>query len=177
MTRSNESVRVDAGRVDAVRSDSVPLETTSTLGLVMGLVIGLPIIAYGIRGVLVDSVRTHPFELARWVVGIALVHDLVLVPIVLVLGAVVRKMVRDDRARRAIRAGFIMSASLTLVAWPLIRGYGRRASVPSLLPRNYLMGFVVYLVITWVFVVCMIALTRMRRVLGRSDLSETHGGP
>lgn len=171
VNRSNEIARGDAGPGDATRAGSAHLETTAHLeatgrsGLLIGLIIGVPIVAYGVRGVWVDSARTHPFELARWVVGAALVHDLVAVPAVLALGLAVRWVVRDDQVRRALRVGFIVSGSLSLVAWPFIRGYGRRPAVPSLLPRNYLMGLVVYLTITWVVVACMIVWTGMRRAV------------
>lgn len=169
MTSSHEVARGDGGSVegpgDTTRAGFAHLETTSRTGLLIGLIIGIPVIAYGVRGVWVDSARTHPFELARWIVGGALVHDLVVVPLVLALGVAVRWVVRDDQVRRVLRVGFIVSGSLSLVAWPFIRGYGRRPAVPSLLPRNYLMGLVVYLTITWAVVACMIVWTRMRRAV------------
>ncbi len=169
MTSSHEIARGDGGSVegpgDTTRAGFAHLETTSRSGLLIGLTIGIPIIAYGVRGVWVDSARTHPFELARWVVGGALVHDLVVVPVVLALGVAVRWVVSDDQVRRVLRFGFIVSAPLSLLAWPFIRGYGRRPAVPSLLPRNYLMGLVVYLTITWAVVACVIAWTRMRRAV------------
>lgn len=165
MTRSHEIARGDDGPGDATRAGFAHLETTSRSGLLIGLIIGIPIVAYGVRGVWVDSARTHPFELARWIVGGAFVHDLVVVPVVLALGVVVRWLVRDDQVRRVLRFGFIVSGSLSLVAWPFIRGYGRRPAVPSLLPRHYLMGLVVYLTITWAVVACVIAWTRMRRAV------------
>ncbi len=165
VTRSHEIARGDGGPGDATRAGSAHVETTGRSGLLIGLIIGIPIVAYGLRGVWVDSARAHPFELVRWVVGAALVHDLVFVPLVLALGVAVRWVVRDDQVRRALRVGFIVSGSLSLVAWPFIRGYGRRPAVPSLLPRNYLMGLVVYLTITWAVVACMIVWTRMRRAV------------
>ena len=50
-------------------------ETTSRRGLLVGLAVGLPVIAYGVRGLLVDADRTQPAELARWIVGAAVVND------------------------------------------------------------------------------------------------------
>ncbi len=126
--------------------------TTSRRGLVVGLVLGVPLLVYGIRGALVDAVDTHPGELALWLVGAGLVHDLVVAPLVLALGFVAARVVRDERAGRALRAGFVVSAGLALVAWPFVRGYGRTAAVPSVLPRNYALGLAAYLTVTWAVV-------------------------
>ncbi len=138
-------------------------DTTSRPGLVVGLVVGVPIVAYGIRGTLVDATYTHPAELARWIIGAGLVHDLVVVPVVLTLGFLVRRVVTDEPARRALRAGFVVSAALALIAWPFVRGYGRVQAVPSVLPRNYAVGLATYLGVTWVIVTVLIAALMLRR--------------
>lgn len=140
-----------------------PADTTSTRGLVVGLVAGLPVIAYGVRGALVDAADTHPADLARWVVGAALVHDLLFAPLLLGLGIVLARLVTDDATRWVLRAGLIVSGSLALVAWPLVRGYGQTDAVPSLLPRDYTRGLVVYLVATWVAVATVLLVRRWRR--------------
>ena len=70
--------------------DGLP-ETTSRGGLLIGLALGLPVIGYGLGGAIVDSADTHPPELARWVVGAALVHDLVVVPVTAAVALLVRR--------------------------------------------------------------------------------------
>ena len=54
-------------------ADTTTSTTTSPRGLVVGLVLGLPIIGYGVRGALIDAADTNPTELATWIVGSALV--------------------------------------------------------------------------------------------------------
>lgn len=147
---------------DHLRTEAPP-ETTSRGGLVVGLVLGVPILVYGIRGVFVDARSTHPAELARWVVGVALAHDLVVAPLVLALGFVVGRIVRDAAILRVLRAGFLVSAALALVAWPFVRGYGRTTAVPSLLPRNYALGLGAYLAVTWAVVGVVVLVVSWRR--------------
>jgi hypothetical protein len=113
--------------------------TTSRRGLLVGLALGLPVIAYGIRGVLVDASDTHPAELARWIVGSAVGHDLVLLPIVAGLAWLLRRLT-PSAAWPVVRAGAFAVGVLALTAWPFARGYGRSAGNPSLLPRNYVLG-------------------------------------
>ena len=59
---------------------------------IVGAILGVPLMAAGVVGVLGDSARVDPWELARWVVGADLAHDLVLAPLVLVLGAVIGRV-------------------------------------------------------------------------------------
>ncbi|HLM63340.1 MAG TPA: hypothetical protein VK306_03495 [Acidimicrobiales bacterium] len=46
---------------------------------------------------------------------------------------------------------------------PFVRGYGRNAGVPSLLPRNYATGLLAALALTWLLAASWIALGRRRR--------------
>jgi hypothetical protein len=125
--------------------------TTSRRGLLVGLALGVPVMTYGVAGALDEAGRVHPPELARWVVGAALVHDAVLVPLVLAVGWVAHRVV-PVRAWPAVRAGLVVSGCLALVAWPFVRGYGRSAGNPSLFPRNYATGLVSALVVVWAVV-------------------------
>ena len=78
------------GRDVPTRQDAP--DTTSRRGLLVGLALGLPVVAFGVWGVLVDGPRTHPAELARWLIGAALVHDLVLVPLALAAACAARRL-------------------------------------------------------------------------------------
>jgi hypothetical protein len=114
----------------------------------IGLALGLPIVAWGIRGVLLGSRRTHPAELARWIVGSAVVHDALLLPVVLAVAVLARRVV-PSRAWPAVRWALATTGVLVLVSWPFVRGYGRRASNPSLLPRDYGTGVLVAVALVW----------------------------
>jgi uncharacterized membrane protein YgdD (TMEM256/DUF423 family) len=113
--------------------------------VVTGVLVGAAFGAVGLLSLLNESHDTHPAVVVRWVVGLAVVHDLVLVPIVLLVGLAVHRW-----ARRAWLAGaLLVSGSVVLVAWPLVRGYGRQAGNPSVLPRNYAQGLVLVLAVIW----------------------------
>lgn len=135
--------------------------TTSRGGLVAGLALGVPVMAYAVRGVLVDAHLTHPAELARWIVGLAVLHDLVLVPLVLAVGAALRRRV-PARAWAPVRAALLATAVLAAVGWPFVRGYGRNPTVPSLLPRDYAAGLLAAIAVTWLFAALGIAVRRRR---------------
>lgn len=143
-------------------------ETTSRRGLLVGLGLGLPIIAFGLRGALVDGARTHPAELARWIVGAAVVNDLVVVPVVLGIGWAGRRVV-PPRLWPTVRAGLLVSGVLALMAWPFVRGYGVDPANPSLLPRDYGGGLAGAIGLVWlaVAVVCVAVVTIDRSRCGR----------
>ncbi len=128
-----------------------PPETSSRRGLLSGLALGVPVIAYGVWGALGEADRVHPPELARWVVGAAVLNDVVLLPVVLAAGWAARRFV-PARAWPAVRAGLMVSGALVLVAWPFVRGYGRSRGNPSLFPRNYATGLGSALVVVWLAV-------------------------
>jgi len=138
-------------------------DTTSRRGLLVGLALGVPVIAYGVRGALVDAADTHPAELARWVVGLAVVSDLLVLPVAMGVGLLARRWTPAP-AWPAVRAGLLVTAVLAAVAWPLIRGYGTDPNNPSLFPRDYTTGLAAALAVVWasVLVVTLVARRRAR---------------
>lgn len=129
-------------------------DRASRAGLWIGLVLGIPIIGWGIRGILLESARTHPGELGRWIVGSALVHDALVLPVVFAVAVLVRRVV-PPRAWPPVRWGMTTTAILAVVSWPFVRGYGRSASNPSLLPRDYGAGVAIAVVVVWLVVVAL----------------------
>jgi hypothetical protein len=104
----------------------------------LGAVIGLAVMAYGGRGLLADADATRPAWYATWLVGADLLHDVVLAPVVLLVGAAVARVV-PDRVRVPVRFGLFAGAVVVAIAWPALRGYGR-ATVPdnpSVQPLDY----------------------------------------
>ena len=133
-------------------------ETTSRRGLLVGLAVGLPVIAYGVRGVVVDADRTHPAELARWIVGAAVVNDALVVPLAMGAAWLARRMT-PARAWPPMRSGLLATGVVLLVAWPFVRGYGRDPTIPSLLERNYAVGVTAAIGATWIAVAVWIAVS------------------
>jgi hypothetical protein len=148
-------------------------ETTSRRGLLVGLAVGLPVIAYGMRGMLVDADRTHPAELSRWIVGAAVVNDALVVPVAMGAAWLARR-ITPARAWPPVRSGLLATGVVLLVAWPFVRGYGRDPTIPSLLERNYAVGVAAVIGATWVAVAVWTAVSIavaivLRRRRGRRD--------
>ena len=118
--------------------------------------------AFAVRGLLHFHRSTNPWVVAKLVVGLDIVHDFVVVPVVLVIGVVVTRIVPPS-ARRPLIGGLVLSAVVTLYAYPFVRGFGRSAATPSRLPDNYATGLVTVLAIVWAGVVAgAVVVSRMR---------------
>lgn len=111
-------------------------------GLWIGVLVGAPLVVLGVLDALGDAGRTRPAELARWVVGTVVVVDLVVMPVALGIGRVLR-------GRAPLQWALAASATVVVVGWPFLRGYGRNPNNPSLLPRDYGTGVAVAVVAVW----------------------------
>ncbi len=99
------------------------------------------------RGTGILDVRWRP--ILTWVVGAIVAHDLVFAPLALAAGRGLR-WVRPRALRAPLQTGLALSALVTLLAFPLVRGYGVRAGDPSRLPLHYGVGYLVLLGVIWV---------------------------
>jgi hypothetical protein len=115
---------------------------------IVGLAAGLPVMGWGVYGLFVDGSRTHPGLWIRWFAGGGLVHDLLVAPAVLLVGAVVARYV-PGRFRAPVQAALIPSAVITLVATPFVAGWGRIPSNPSALLHDYVRNLVIVLAGIW----------------------------
>ena len=97
---------------------------------------GWAIILWGVRGAMHHDIDTRPGQLARFLLGGALAHDLVLAPATLLIGVLIARRLRG-RWRAPLQAALFISAALVLFAYPLVRGYGRVFRNPTSLPHNY----------------------------------------
>jgi hypothetical protein len=113
--------------------------------IVAGSLTGAALATVGVVSLLRESADTHPGAVVRWVIGLAILHDLLLAPVVLVIGAGLRRWA----PKAWVAAALLVSGVVTLVAWPFVRGYGRLANNPSILPRNYGRGLAIVLALTW----------------------------
>lgn len=135
------------------RTDEGPAEEdgTGTITWWVLLVLGLIIIAYGVRG-LVDGLATaRLLKWAGWFAGGLLVHDLVAVPLYTTLGLGARRVL--PRAWTApVQVGAILTAVIALPTWPVLRGYGRSAQEgnPTILPFDYATNLAVVVGIIWI---------------------------
>jgi hypothetical protein len=115
--------------------------------------VGLAVMGFGLYGIVrfqgtgILDVRVR--QMATWVIGAVIVHDLLFAPLVLAVGHALRS-VRPRILRAPLQTGLAASALVTLLAYPLIRGYGVRGGDPSRLPLNYTVGYLALLGVIWV---------------------------
>ncbi|MDT0306659.1 hypothetical protein RM780_06745 [Streptomyces sp. DSM 44917] len=93
---------------------------------------GVALVAAGVRLLLVTTAEGTPWDVARWLAGAVLLHDLVLVPLVLAAGLALRRV----PGRGAVRGGLLTAGCLVLVALPaLLRPGGARN--PTVVSTDY----------------------------------------
>jgi len=122
--------------------------------------IGWAVIAWGLRGIFQHSLDTRPANLARFVVGGALLHDLLIAPLLIGAGVLLARVV-PGRARAVVQGALAISGIVALFSYPLVRGFGLAANNPTSLPHNYAAGLLVVLGIVWA-VAAAIAVVRLR---------------
>ena len=110
--------------------------------------IGWAVIAWGLVGIVSNRLDTRPANLARFVVGGALLHDLLVAPLAILAGVLVTRAV-PPRARGPVQAALVVSAIVALFSFPLVRGYGLAANNPTSLPHNYGLNLLVVLGVVW----------------------------
>jgi len=98
--------------------------------------VGWALILWGVRGALHHRIDTRPGQLVGFLLGGALAHDLVLAPVVLLIGVVVARSV-PGRWRAPVQTTLFVSGTLTLFTYPELRGYGHILRNPTSLPHDY----------------------------------------
>jgi hypothetical protein len=106
------------------------------------------VIGYGIWGVVDTEAATNPPQLLVWVVGGAVVHDLLVAPIATVVALAIWRHA-PRRWAGPVAAALAIIAVLVVFAYPLLRGFGRRSANVSALPRDYWAGVAVVLAAVW----------------------------
>jgi hypothetical protein len=110
--------------------------------------VGWAAIGWGVVGIFRHRLDTRPANLAKFVVGGALLHDLLVAPVVILAGVLVVRAV-PARARGPVQAALAVSGIVALFSWPLVRAYGLAAHNPTSLPHNYSLGLLVVLGVIW----------------------------
>ncbi|RIQ20377.1 hypothetical protein [Jiangella rhizosphaerae] len=124
------------------------------------LVAGAAVIGYGVVGAWGDRADTHPADLMVWLAGAGVAHDALVAPLVVVAAVATRRL--PVAARLPARLGLALTALVTVVFWPVVRGWGRSPSVPSALPLDYGRNLLVVLALIWL-VAGVVAAARWRR--------------
>jgi hypothetical protein len=131
--------------------------------------VGVIAIGYGLFLAL-TTLRRWPDVIATalWFGLPPLVFDLLLVPLIGLLGTVIATRV-SRRWRPPVIIGLIISGALIAVGWPFVAGLGRRPDNPSLLDRPYLLGTVIFLVLIWLGAALWAVLRRAREPQPRRE--------
>jgi hypothetical protein len=138
--------------------------------------LGWVVIAIGVRGALLHHVDTRPRDLVTFVVGGALLHDLVFAPLVLGVGILLGRLVRG-RWRAPVQVALIVGGVLALFAYPLVRGFGRATHNPTSLPRDYGANLVVVVAVVWLATAAGALLLRSRASRSRAGRTATRSRP
>lgn len=116
--------------------------------------IGGAVVAFGAAG-LVSAEGNGLSTFAPWFAGGALAMDLVIVPAAAGLGALGRRVV-PPVAWPPVRAALVATATLTLVAAPLVANLGGRPDNASLRPRDYGTGLLASIAACWLLALVVI---------------------
>jgi len=124
-------------------------------------VLGVVVTAYG-AWLLVSRTDTGQLvDAAVWLaVGVA-AHDFVLTAVVLVVVALSLRVLPEP-AQAPAHVGMLLLGSLTLVAFPMLGGFGAREDNPTLLDRPYVASWLVLVGVT-VLAVGAVSLVRSPR--------------
>lgn len=147
-----------------------PRESTP-VGFWVGLAIGAPMIIYGLRGALDALPGAQGTSALRYFVGAAVLHDLVLGPVVCVVGWFAAKALPKPMVA-PVQAALVVSGLASIVALPFLRTDGATVGEPSFLSRDYGTSLVIVLVVVWVTAAAASAarIVRARRsALGAGD--------
>lgn len=109
---------------------------------------GWAVMAFGLRGAVVNRIDTRPRDLARFFVGGALIHDLVVAPLVIVAGVTLARIV-PGRVRATVQVALVVSGIVALFSYPAVRAFGLATRNPTSLPHNYTVNLLIVLGVVW----------------------------
>lgn len=136
-----------------------------------GVVIGWTLIALGAVGVAGEGRDVPPATFTRWVIGLAVVHDLVLVPLVMVVGWGLRRWTSGP-LRSMVSMVLVVGGVTVLFAWPYVQGWGASRTNTTIQPRSYGTGLAVLLVAITGAAVLVALLGAVRRPGRSPDAAE-----
>lgn len=136
------------------------------------VVLGWGVIAFGVVGLLDRFGARGTLDVGLWVVGGNVLHDAVIAPIAFVVAVGLALVVRRPW-RAPLLAGLATSAMVVAVAYPALRGFGREANNPSLLPLDYGTAVLTVLAVVWGGVLAWAGIILIRRRIERSARSRS----
>ena len=113
-------------------------QNESRLPFLIGISIGAPLAVVATYELVSEAGSSGAIAVGRWLVGANLVHDLVIAPSVCLAGWILAR-IAPRLLRAPIEAAAITSGVLLVVAFPVLRGYGRDQvpGNPTVQPLDY----------------------------------------
>ena len=139
-------------------------------------VLGIGIGTYGISQLLTQIPRQTLLLLALWLIGALIIHDGLLSPAVIGVGAALRRYV-PDRGRRYLQFGLIMAAMVTVIAVPMIYRANIQPPAKALLLQDFGINLTVLLAAIGggTLIAYAIRVSRDLLVTGRPSPDEAQG--
>lgn len=109
--------------------------------------LGISAVGFGLWGAVLTP-GAQPLRHFTFMASLVLAHDLVLLPCMLAVGALVVRYVPTP-VRATVQGALIISAAVSLTALPFVLGFGKLADNPSALPANYTTGLLIVLAAVW----------------------------
>ena len=120
------------------------------VGLLVGCLIGVPMMAFGVLALVEHSAASPPSSFLRFFIGGDVIHDALVAPVAALLGVTALRRV-PQVARAQLRAALFTTAVVIALAWPGIRAYGRTRAPDnaSVQPLNYATAVLTVLAVVW----------------------------
>jgi hypothetical protein len=126
-------------------------DRTENPGLFMwsALVFGWAVVIFGLHGILSNSESSNPEALFRILIGLNLINDVLIAPVLIALAVVLRRLL-PRWLLVPVDVGLILTAVVTLYAYPLVGSWGKTARAgASRLPWNYAHNLALVLLVVW----------------------------
>jgi hypothetical protein len=133
--------------------------------------VGLAVAAYGARLLLADGLDDLASTL-KWLVGGVIVHDGILAPATIGVVFVASRFL-PAWARGPATGGLVVLGTVTIAAVPVLGRFGARADNPTLLDRNYVGGWLVFVGLVAVGVAVAAVVRRYRVAVSVPDGSAS----
>jgi hypothetical protein len=98
-----------------------------------------------------------------WLISGPILHDAAVAPLVGLTGLLLIRAMPDRTVRWWVTAGVALTATLALIAIPLLWRPHRAARNPGLQDRDYVMGLAIWLGVIWAAVILGVLLARRHR--------------
>jgi len=104
--------------------------------------VGVAVAAYGVK-LLLDLGFGNLRATLEWLIGGIVLHDAVLAPVTVVVGAGFVALQRPGARTGPLIVGGLVLGTVTIAAIPMLGRFGARSDNATLLDRDYLVGWLV----------------------------------